>query len=99
MLEKEVVKLHAPKNICSKIILISTDAAIFTTSKSSIKSKGLYNVNGDKETEMMAVKWKNDEFQHYFLSIRAIKFAFLPKMFCKIRTFQLKALISVFESN
>ena len=52
----ETVKLAAPKNINSKNIVISTDMAIFATSKSSIKQRGPYNAHDDRETEMMATQ-------------------------------------------
>ena len=62
--EGETLKLPAPKNIYIEDIVISTDVAIFQTSKSSSKYRGSYNANvgrrgqGDRETEMMAVRLK-----------------------------------------
>ena len=56
LLEGETVKLAAPKNINIKDIVISTDMAIFATSKSSIKQRSPYNAYNDRETEMMANK-------------------------------------------
>ena len=56
LLEGETVKLAAPKNINSKDIVLSTNVAIFATSKSSIKQRDPYNAHDDRETEMMATK-------------------------------------------
>ena len=66
LLEGENVKLPAPKYIYSEDIVISTDVTIFGTSKSSIKHRGPYNASDDRETEMMAARWKNYEFRHQF---------------------------------
>ena len=54
LLEGKTVKLPVLKNIYSEDIVISTDVAIFATSKSSMKHKGPYNASDDRETEMMA---------------------------------------------
>ena len=62
LLEGETLKLPAQKNIYSEDIVISTDVAIFATSKSSIKHRG----RDDRETEIMAARWKNYEFRHQF---------------------------------
>ena len=62
LLEGETVKLPAPKKIYSKDIVISTDVAIFATSKSLIKHRGPYNESDDRETEMMAARWKTVSF-------------------------------------
>ena len=43
LLEGTTVKLPAPKNIYSEDIVISTDVAIFATSKSPIKHRSSYN--------------------------------------------------------
>ena len=51
MLEDETVKLLAPNNIYSEDIVISTDMAIFATSKSPIKYRGPYNASDDRETD------------------------------------------------
>ena len=56
LLEDETVKLPAPKNIYSEAVVISTDVAIFATSKSSIKHRGPYNASYDRETEMMPAR-------------------------------------------
>ena len=58
LLEGETLKLPAPKNIYIEDIVISTDVAIFATSKSSIKHRGPYNASHDGETEMMAARSK-----------------------------------------
>ena len=48
LLEGETIKLAAPKNIYIEDIVISTDAAIFATSKSPIKRIGSYNASNDR---------------------------------------------------
>ena len=60
----KTVKLPAPKNISSEDIVISTNVAIFATSKSPIKHRRSYKASDDRETEMMAARWKNYEFHH-----------------------------------
>ena len=66
LLEGETVKLPAPKNIYSENIVIATDVATLAASVSSIKRKGPYNASDERETEMMAARWKNYEFRHQF---------------------------------
>ena len=66
LLEGETLKLPAPKNIYSEDIVISTDVAIFATSKSSIKHRDPYSASDDRETKIMAARWKNYEFRHQF---------------------------------
>ena len=56
LLEGETVKLPARNNMYCEDIVISTDVAIFATSKSSIKHRGPYNASDDRETEMMAAR-------------------------------------------
>jgi len=63
MLEGESVHLPAPKTHYSKDLLLVKDTPIFCTSKRQL----LYTKSGvvdDRETEMMAVRWKVFEF-HY----------------------------------
>ena len=62
LLEGETIKLPAPKNIYSEDVVISTDAAIFATSKSPIKRIGSYNASNDRETAMMAPDGKTMSF-------------------------------------
>ena len=64
LLEGKTVEPPAPKNIYSEDIVISTDVAIFVTRKTSIKHKGSSNAIEDRETEIMAARWKNYEFRH-----------------------------------
>ena len=64
LLVGKTVKLPAPKNISSEDIVISTNVAIFATSKSPIKYRRSYKASDDRETEMMAARWKNYEFHH-----------------------------------
>ena len=92
LLEGETVKLPAAKNIYSEDIVISTNVAIFWTSNNPIKHRGSYNRTDDRETEMMAARWKNYEFREQFFSTRARKSASFPKMFCKISIFFIKSM-------
>ena len=64
LLEGKTVEPPAPKNIYSEDIVISTDVAIFVTRKTSIKHRGSSNAIEDRETEIMAARWKNYEFRH-----------------------------------
>ena len=64
LLVGKTVKLPAPKNISSEDIVISTNVAIFATSKSPIKHRRSYKASDGRETEMMAARWKNYEFHH-----------------------------------
>ena len=64
LLVGKTVKLPAPKNISSEDIVISTNVAIFATSKSPIKHRRSYKASDDRETEMMAARWKNYEFHN-----------------------------------
>ena len=91
LLKGQTVKSPAPKNIYSDDIVISTDVAIFPTSNSSIKYRGPYNASDDRGTELMATRWKNDQFRRQFFSQEQKKCASQPKVFCKICMFWLKA--------
>ena len=64
LLEGETAKLPAQKNIYSENIVISIDVAIFVTNKSSINNRASCSANDDKETKVMAARWKNYEFRH-----------------------------------
>ena len=64
LLEGKTVEPPAPKNIYSEDIVISTDVAIFVTRKTSIKHRGSSSAIEDRETEIMAARWKNYEFRH-----------------------------------
>ena len=68
LLEDKTVKLPGPKNIYREDNMISTHVAIFSTSKSSIKHRGTYNVSGDRKKEIMAARWKNYKLRHQFFS-------------------------------
>ena len=65
-LEGECVKLPAPKNVFSEDIVISTDVAIFATSKSQITYRGSYNSYDSMEDAMMNSRWKIIELHHQF---------------------------------
>ena len=66
LLEDKTVEPPAPKNIYSEDIVISTDVAIFVTRKTSIKHRCSSNAIEDRETEIMAPRWKNYDFHHQF---------------------------------
>ena len=90
LLEGETLKLPAPKNIYIENIVISTDVAIFQTSKSSSKYRGSYNASvwrqgqGDRETEMMAVRLKNYNFGHQFSQPEQKNLPPCPRCFAKL---------------
>ena len=87
LLEGETVKLPALRNIYSEDIVISTDVAIFATSKSSIKHRGPYNASNDRETDMMVGRWKNYEFRHQFSPRQQKDLPPCPRCFTKLVLF------------
>ena len=64
LLDGETVKLLAPKNQFSSDIVIEKDTPIFATSNSRIAYVGKFNASDERETEMMAIRWKVIEFKH-----------------------------------
>ena len=63
LLEGHVVHFAAPKTSYARDIEFTSDTPVFATSKSSIVSiKG--SVLGEKETEMMDVRWKKFNVYH-----------------------------------
>ena len=66
LLEGETVNLPAPKNTYAHDVRITTDVAIFATSKCTVEYKGSYNSTDSTETEMMSVRWKTFYFKHRF---------------------------------
>lgn len=64
LLEGETVKLPAPKNQFSSDVVIEKDTPIFATSKCRIAYVGKFNSSDERETEMMAIRWKVFEFKH-----------------------------------
>ena len=70
--------------IYSEDIIISTGMAIFATSKSSIKHRGLYNASDDREMEMMAPRWKNYAFRHQFFPKEQKHLHTCPRRFAKL---------------
>jgi len=64
------VNLPAPKNHFSKDVSITN---ILATGKSTVKHIGKYNLSDDRETEMMAVRWR--VFNFISLKIRRIHYA------------------------
>lgn len=66
LLEGEIVKLPAPRNIFKEDVCIDTPVAIFGTSKSQITYKGPYNSTDSCEDEMMASRWRIFRFTHQF---------------------------------
>ena len=66
LLEGETVKLPAPKNHFAKDVVIDSDVPIFATSKSPITYKGPFNVEDERETDMMNNRWRIIKFKHVF---------------------------------
>lgn len=58
LLEGQTVHLPSPKNHYSSDTCINSDVPVFATSKSPIVYVGKYNSSDDRETEMMAARWK-----------------------------------------
>ena len=84
LLEGKTVKLPALKSIYSKDIVISTDVAIFVTSKSSIKHRGPYNASDDRGTKTMTARWTNYEFRYQFFSEEQKNLPHGPRCFAKL---------------
>ena len=66
LLEGETVKLPAPKNHFAADVVISSAVPIFATSKAPIVFKGPYNVEDERETEMISSHWRMIRFKHAF---------------------------------
>jgi hypothetical protein len=66
LLEGETVKLPAPKNNFANDVVISSDVPIFATSKAPIVYKGPYNVEDERETEMMNSRWRMIRFKYAY---------------------------------
>ena len=66
LLEGEAAHLPSPKNRFAKDVCITTDVPIFATGKSEVTYIGKYNQTDDRETEMMAARWKVFKFSHQF---------------------------------
>lgn len=67
LLEGDIVKLPAAKNIQAEDVVIKSDVAIFATSKQPIQYKGTYNTTCTVEDRMMESRWKKFEFRHVFV--------------------------------
>ena len=83
-LEGETAKLPAPKNISCEDIVISTDVAIFATSKSLIEHRDPYNVNDDREIDTIAARWKNYRFHQHFSPQEKKNLTSCPRSFEKL---------------
>lgn len=68
LLEDKQSSCQPLKNIYGENINITTDNVIFATSKSMVKYQGSHNSSDERETEMMAVRWKNFEIYHRFFA-------------------------------
>ncbi len=66
LLEGETVRLPAPKNHFSTDIVIESDVPIFATTKSPIIYRGPYNIEDERETEMMNNRWRMIHFHYVF---------------------------------
>ena len=75
LLEGQTVNLPRPKNQFASDPLIdrSNNLAIFATSKSPIKYVGKFNLQDDRETDMMASRWQFFSFFHEIERPRVIK--------------------------
>ena len=84
LLEGDTVKLPAPKNRFAEDIKITSDVAIFATSRKEVKFTGTYNTTDDVETEMMAARWKPFFFKHQFAESKQKKPPPCPKCFTNL---------------
>ena len=66
LLEGETVKLPAPKNHFLRDVIIDTDVPLFATTKAPIVYRGPYNMEDERETEMMNNRWRKIQFKHVF---------------------------------
>ena len=75
LLEGQTVNLPRPKNQFASDPLIdrSNNLAIFATSKGPIKYVGKFNLQDDRETDMMASRWQMFSFFHEIERPRVIK--------------------------
>ena len=75
LLEGQTVNLPRPKNqfASDRLIDRSNNLAIFATSKGSIRYVGKFNLQDDRETDMMASRWQMFSFFHENERPRVIK--------------------------
>lgn len=64
LLEGQPIHFPAPKTTYAKDIYLEQDTPIFATSKAPVTYIGKYNCSDDRETEMMAARWKIFSFTH-----------------------------------
>ena len=64
LLEGQPIHFPAPKTTYAKDIYLEQDPPIFATSKAPITYVGKYNSVDDRETEMMATRWKVFSFNY-----------------------------------
>ena len=74
LLEGHTVNLPRPKNQFPTDLLIdrSNNLAIFGTSKAPIKYMGKFNLQDERETNMMASRWQMFSFNHQIENPRVI---------------------------
>ena len=75
LLADQTVSLPRPKNQFASDLLADrlNNLAIFATSKGSIKYVGKFNLQDDRETDMMASRWQMFSFLHEIERPRVIK--------------------------
>ena len=75
LLEGQTVNLPHPKNQFARDLLIdrSNTLAIFATIKGPIKYVGIFSLQDDRETDMMASRWQMFSFFHEIERPRVIK--------------------------
>ncbi|CAB4037610.1 Hypothetical predicted protein, partial [Paramuricea clavata] len=78
LLEGETVKLPATKNHFANSAVIYSDAPIFATSKAPIVYKGPYNVEDERETDMVNshyLRQEDDDLKEYVHSSNHLSYA------------------------
>ena len=74
----------APKTQYGKDICLEKDTPIFATSKYPIVYRGSYNACDDRETEMMAARWRLFEFHRHIPEAEQKEFKSCAHCFSKL---------------
>ena len=84
LLEGQPIHFPAPKTQYGKDICLEKDTPIFATSKYPIVHSGSYNACDDRETEMMAARWRLFEFHRQIPEAEQKEFKSCAHCFSKL---------------
>lgn len=86
LLEGQTVHLPRPKNMFATDLCISREnrLPIFSTGKAPIEYIGKYNCRDERESDMMATRWKVFTFHHQIPVSEAKQIPPCPHCFCKL---------------